>query len=297
MTQTIEQLNTDHGLESVSFAAGTNGFPMVQVSNAMAKATLSVYGGQVLSFQPTGGTDIMFVSKKAYYAEGKAIKGGAPVCWPWFGPDPEGKGRAAHGFVRNRLWNVVSTETLSGGETKVVLGLSDTAETREIWPQAFELAIAITVGKTLHIDLITRNKGDAAFSITQALHTYFSIADINQVKVSGLEGKQYIDKVDGSAEKAQDGAVTFAGEVDRIYLDVPAALAIEDGSRRIDIASSGSKTAVVWNPWSAISVKSGDLEDDSYQTFVCVETTNAATDVVEVPAGGEYCLSATYSVA
>ncbi len=272
---------------------------MIHIDNGQAKALISVYSGQVLSFQPAAEpTDLMFLSEKAYYAAGKAIKGGVPICWPWFGPDPESLGRPSHGFVRNRLWNVVNTSTTTDGATQVILGLKDTEETRAIWPQAFELAIAITVSHSLRVELITRNLGDKSFPLTQALHTYFQVGDINRVQVLGLENTQYQDKVDSGIEKTQIGAVTIAGEVDRIYLNVTKELVIDDASlnRRIRIKSAGSKSAVVWNPWAKISASMADLDDSDYQRLICVETTNAATDIVEVPAHSEFRLEAVYSI-
>ncbi|OCR00256.1 D-hexose-6-phosphate mutarotase [Oscillatoriales cyanobacterium USR001] len=296
----IDQLNTDYGIAgNLTFATGNGGFPMIHIDNGQAKALISVYSGQVLSFQPAAeSTDLMFLSEKAYYATGKAIKGGVPICWPWFGPDPEGLGRPSHGFVRNRLWNVINTGTTSDGATKVTLGLNDSEETRGMWPVAFELAIAITVSNTLTVELITRNLGDKAFPLTQAFHTYFQVGDINRVQVLGLENTQYLDKVDGGVEKTQIGAVTIAGEVDRIYLNVPNELVIDDAAlnRRIRIKSSGSKSAVVWNPWATISANMADLDDTDYQRLLCVETTNAGTDIVEVPAHDEFRLQAIYSI-
>ena len=296
----IDQLNTDYGIAGhLTFAAGNGGFPMIHIDNGQAKALISVSSGQVLSFQPVTETaDVMFLSDKAYYAEGKAIKGGVPICWPWFGPDPEGLGRPSHGFVRNRLWNVLSTATTPEGATEVTLGLKDTEETRAMWPQAFELTIAITIGTTLTVELTTRNLGDKAFPLTQAFHTYFKVGDISRVQVLGLENTQYLDKADGGVEKTQVGGVVTIGEVDRIYLDVPNELVIDDSAlnRRIRIKSSGSKSAVVWNPWVKIAASMADLDDSDYQRLICVETTNAATDIVEVPANGEFRLQAIYSV-
>ena len=167
-----------------------------------------------------------------------------------------------------------------------------------MWPQAFELTIAITIGTTLTVELTTRNLGDKAFPLTQAFHTYFKVGDISRVQVLGLENTQYLDKADGGVEKTQVGGVVTIGEVDRIYLDVTNELVIEDSSlnRRIRIKSSGSKSAVVWNPWVTISANMADLDDSDYQRLICVETTNAATDIVEVPAQGEFRLTAIYSV-
>ncbi|SEA30240.1 glucose-6-phosphate 1-epimerase [Thiothrix caldifontis] len=285
---------------TITHVAGKGGLPMINVSNDHADAVISVYAGQVLSFTPKGAADVLFVSDKAYYAEGKAIKGGVPICWPWFGADPEGKGRPAHGFMRNRMWSEWETRENADGSTTVILGVESSPETLAIWPHAFRLAMEITVGKTLQLALVTRNTGDAAFTITQAMHTYFAVGDIAQATVTGLEGTQYLDKAaDGNgATKQQDGAISIVGEVDRVYLGVPAELAIVDGAlnRTIRITSSGNNTAVVWNPWAKIAAGMADLQDDDYTRFVCVETTNAADDVVEVAAGSEFRLLAEYAL-
>ncbi|NBQ68416.1 MAG: D-hexose-6-phosphate mutarotase [Nitrosomonadaceae bacterium] len=298
---TIEQLNTQFGIAGkVEFIAGNGGLPMIQVKTAKAKALISIHAGQVLSYQPAGESeDVMFLSAKAYYQDGKAIKGGAPVCWPWFGADPEGKGRPGHGFVRNRGWNVVATEALSNGDIKVTVGLDDTAETQAIWPHAFSLRQEIVIGDSLNLSLITRNTGKEKFTITQAFHTYFKVGDITRAKVLGLTGCDYLDKAGGgNAQKHQSGDVTIDAEVDRIYLNVGNTLTIDDGAlnRRIQITSQGSKTAVVWNPWEKIAKDMADLEDDDYKRLLCVETTNAADDVREVAPGGECQLVADYRV-
>jgi len=296
----IEQLNSDYGIaDQLRFSNGKGDLPIIEINNSHAQALISVYAGQVLSYRPQSASeDLMFLSEKAYYQTGKAIKGGTPICWPWFGPDPENKGRASHGFVRNRLWSVQSTTTTPEQETKVTLGLQDTPETQGIWPHAFELSIEITVGKTLDIELVTHNTGDQPFTITQALHTYFKVGDIAAVKVGGLEDKEYIDKVDGGTQKHQSGLITIAEEVDRIYTDVPSVLVIEDAAlkRKIHINSTGSQTAIVWNPWTDNAVKMADLADDDYKKFVCVETANAANDVVTISPGTEGRLTANYSI-
>jgi glucose-6-phosphate 1-epimerase len=296
----LAQLNRDYGITGqLEFVAGKGDFPLLRVNNTLAMATISVYGGQVLSFQPQGATaDLMFVSDNAYYQTGKAIKGGVPICWPWFGPDPEGQGRPSHGFARNRLWQVLGTAALPDGATQVTLGFSDTEDTRALWPYAFELVIEIVIGTTLTLTLISRNPGNQPFTITQALHTYFTVGDITQTTVLGLDGTTYIDKVDNGQVKPQTGAVEIAAEVDRIYQGVPAELDIDDRAlnRRIHITSTGNNTAVVWNPWSEISTKMADLVDDDYTRFICVETTNAADDVVTVPAQGESRLQVTYAI-
>ena len=295
----IKQLNADYGIaDKVKFVEGKGSFPLVEINNEHAQATISIYAGQVLSFKPVNQPEVMFLSSQAYYQEGKAIKGGAPICWPWFGPDPEDKGRSSHGFARNSYWQMRDVVSTQDGATKVTMGLVDTPETRKIWDYSFDLAIAITVGSSLTIELITQNTGQQPFKITQALHSYFQIGDINNVAVLGLADKTYIDKVDENKEKTQTGSVTFTGECDRIYLDVPSTLTIEDSSleRKIEVIATNSKTAIVWNPGADISAKMADLGDKDYQNFVCVETANAANEIIEVAAGEQYKMSATYTV-
>lgn len=295
----INQLNEAFSITGqMVFVEGNGGFPFIRIHNPHADALISLYGGQILSFRPTGSDEVLFLSDKAFFEEGKAIKGGVPVCWPWFGPHPKDKSLAAHGFVRNRMWKVMHTETTGNGATRVSLGINSSPETESIWPYAFALTLTITVGKTLLLELTTRNTGNQPFSITQALHSYFSVGDISKTDISGLDGRQYIDKTDNDMNKTQTGDVTINTEVDRVYYDVPAVLSIADKSqqRQIQINSSGNRTAVVWNPWSEISAGSADLQDDDYRRFLCVETANALVDEVKIAAGNEYRLTAEIGV-
>jgi glucose-6-phosphate 1-epimerase len=295
----IEQLNTDYGLANqLQFRLDKGNFPVIAIHNSHAQALISVYGGQVLSFQPTHvPEDLMFISQQAYYEPGKAIRGGIPICWPWFGPDPEERGRPNHGFVRDRLWQVKATAT-TDQTTTVQLGLINTAETQEIWPYAFDLSIDITVGKTLNIELITYNTGDQPFVLTQAFHTYFKIGDIEQIKIQGLAERTYIDKVNGGIPKKQSGTMTLSTEVDRIYMNTPSILRIEDPTfhRNIEIKATGSQTTIVWNPWAEKSAKMLDLAAGDYKNFVCVETANAANDAKEIQPREKAHLTAHYSI-
>src|SRR3954447_23164495 len=296
----IEQLNNNYGItDRIKFIEGTGGFPYIRVDNPKASAIISVYGGQVLSYQPANELhNLMFLSERAYYQAGRSIKGGTPICWPWFGPDPELKGRPLHGFARNRFWEVVRTEATADGGAKVTLGLRDSEDTRVLWPHSFDLSLEITIDETLNLELITRNTAAETFLLTQALHTYFKVGDISQVVISGLAGTSYLDKTDNGVIKFQSGPVTIDKEVDRIYRNVPGELVIDDGAfdRMIRINSKGSNSAVVWNPWAKISAEMADLNDDDYGYFVCVETTNADLDVVQVPPGGEARLAANYGI-
>ena len=296
----IEKLNSKYGIAGqLKFVKGSGDFPFIQISNDSATALISVYAAQVLSFQPVEESeDLLFLSPKSYYDEGKAIRGGIPVCWPWFGSDPVDLKRPNHGFVRNGLWTVSGTEASTDLDTKVILRFPGTTKSESCWQQAFALELEISVGNTLTLELITRNTGDQKFSITQAFHTYVHVGDINQVQVLGLEDTEYLDKLDNSTQKRQIGAVTVLAEIDRIYTDVQNELIIDDSAfnRRIRIASTSNKTAVVWNPWAKSSAKMPDLEQDDYQHFICVEAGNIVTDVVDIPPGSQYSLLTNFKI-
>jgi glucose-6-phosphate 1-epimerase len=290
----------DHEIRGeLRFHESGHGFTNIEITNARARATISTYAGQVLSYRPNScRDDLLFLGNRAHYEDGKAIKGGIPVCWPWFGADPDGAGRPAHGFVRTRQWETGGSESLADGSTRVVMRLTDTGETRKIWPHPFRLCLEITVGDSLRVALVTHNTGDSSITISQALHTCFRVGDVSKVRVLGLDGTEYLDKVANFARKTQSGPVTVEGEVDRIYTGVSGDLLIDDASlaRRIRITTRGSGTAVVWNPWIEIAAGMADLDDDDYRKMICVETANAGPETIEIAAGGKYRLEAEYTV-
>ncbi len=300
----LEQINQQYSIDNhLTFTQGKGRLPVISVTTPHATATISLHGGQVLSYKPVGNVDdsnqdLLFVSNNAYFQNDKAIKGGAPICWPWFAAHAENEKLPFHGFVRNQTWQVHATECRDNGDVVITLVFNDTEQTRNLWPYSFELRQVITVGTCLGIDLITHNTGTQAFSLTQAIHTYFSVGDITQVKVTGLENKPYLDKVEQFAAKNQTGPVTVNQEVDRIYQQVDSPLVIRDAAfnRNIHIEHTGSATAVVWNPWVDISEQSQDLEDDSYQHFICVETANAAENIITVAVGDTYTLGVEYRI-
>ncbi|MGB7932670.1 MAG: D-hexose-6-phosphate mutarotase [Gammaproteobacteria bacterium] len=295
-----EQLNATHGIaDTLCFVTGNGGLPLIDIDNGRARALISPYAGQVLSFLPAGEPeDLLFLSQHAYFQPGKAIKGGIPVCWPWFGPDPEGGGRPAHGFVRNRDWQVLGTTMQEDGTTSVRLGITPDEEIRALWSHPFALTLEIIVGRSLELALCSFNPDTVPLTITQGLHSYFRVGDVSRARVLGLEGKSYIDKIDGAAVKTQEGPVTIDGEVDRIYTGADHDLVIDDPvfGRRIRIAAEGSASAVVWNPWATTAAAMADLGDDEYTGMLCVETTNAGPDAVQVIPGENYRLAARYTI-
>jgi glucose-6-phosphate 1-epimerase len=285
--------------DEVLFKEGKGGNSFIHISNQKATALISLYAGQVLSYQPLGVTeDMMFVSDNAYFQPGKSIKGGIPLCWPWFGSYAENASHPAHGFVRNNLWQVSTVNSLENGDTQIILEFNHTHKTRELWRNSFKLSLQITIGDSLSIELLTSNCGEQTFTISEALHTYFNVGDVSQITITGLDENNYLDKTDDFLQKQQAGEVNISEATDRIYLNTENEVVINDAvlKRQIKIASSGHQNVVVWNPWLEGSKIITDLTDDDYQSFICVETANAMANGIAILPEHSHSLKANYRI-
>ena len=296
----FQQLNFDLGIAgALEFVEGADGLPMIKIDTPQAQAKIAMHGAHVLSFQPkSAANDVLFLSDKARYEPGVAIRGGIPICWPWFSGQKPHPDLQTHGFARTRIWQLASTR--QKGDTIVVrLTLEDDAETRKLWNHAFNLTLEIRVSETLSLSLTTENTGSSGFYFTQALHTYFAVGNIAQTKLKGLTGVEYIDAVgDENKRFIQTDTVKIDNEIDRVYTGFSGVVSIEDAAlaRKINVTSAGSQTTVVWNPWQAIATEMQDLNDDDYQRFVCVETVNTNDDVITLQAGQSHTMTANYVV-
>jgi glucose-6-phosphate 1-epimerase len=296
MTSNLDTLNSSFAIaDALHFSQVRPGLPVAEIKTPLASARIALHGGHVLSWQPTGQKPVLWVSKAAIFEEGKPVRGGVPVCWPWFGAVP---GKPMHGFVRTMMWQVRGAEVDTAGQVVLRMGLSDDAATCALWDHAFDLELVVTVGTTLTMALTTRNTGDVPMTITQALHTYFYTGDITQTVVRGLNGDSYLDKVQNFAVCQQSGDVRFTAETDRIYTETSADCLINDiaGGRTIRIVKQGSATTVVWNPWSEKEKAMVDMAEGEYRQMLCVETCNAGPDAVTVAAGEAHSLVARISV-
>ncbi|MGB7291945.1 MAG: D-hexose-6-phosphate mutarotase [Thermodesulfobacteriota bacterium] len=294
----IDDLNKRFGIPGqIAFKGGPGGLTVAEIKNQHAAATLFLHGAHVTSFKPHGQEEVLFLSGRSGFESGKAIRGGIPISWPWFADNPTDKDKPAHGFARISNWDVRGTE-VDGEASRIRLGLSDNQYTRLLWPHAFDLEFIVTVGKELHLDLIAENAGEEDFTISQAFHSYYHISEINKIFVQGLEGGNYIDKVDSFKEKYQVGGVRLIEETDRIYLDTANDSVIHDPGlkRRIRIRKEGSRSTVIWNPWIVKARQMKDLGDQDYKRFVCVETTNAGEDLITVAPGSEHILRANIGI-
>jgi D-hexose-6-phosphate mutarotase len=283
---------------------GPNGLQFIDLANGQATATICTQGAQLTHWQPRSQKyPVTFMSAAAQYTAGKPIRGGIPICWPWFGPHPTDRSQANHGFARNLVWRAGEAEQIGSGATRQVLVLTDDERSRALWNHPFRLECRMSIGEVLDVELVTTNTGTLPFTITEALHTYFRIGDIGAIEVLGLDGTAYADSADGSKRKKQTGAVHFNSEVDRVFLNTETACSIVDTTlrRRIDISKSGSHSTVVWNPWSQKAGQFADLgsatsDEGSWRQMVCIESANAIDNALTLEPGQSHGLAVQYRV-
>jgi D-hexose-6-phosphate mutarotase len=296
---TAQQLNAQFGIKGqLDFCEDASGLIIAKISNSLGSASLCLQGAHLMTWHPKSQVEpVVWLSRDAKLAPGKSIRGGVPVCWPWFGAHVTEAGFPAHGFARTTPWQVVESGSEPDGATRLTLRLAASEKTRAQWTHDCTLELTVSIGETLRMELVTSNTGTNDFVIGEALHTYFKIGDIGAAQVTGLEGCDYWDKVGGSTLCKQDGAISFTSETDRVYINTAAACVIGDDKlkRRIHVAKSGSRTTVVWTPWTEKANKMGDLgQPDGWREMVCVESANAFDNVVTVAAGTRHTLIVEY---
>lgn len=288
---------------TVQLVSGKGGLPVVLIENSAATAEIYLHGAHVTSYIPkASGKDLIWMSKDAIFDREKPIRGGIPICWPWFGKPNTTENPGAniqHGFARAADWAVKEVNHIDSATTSVTLVLYSTAETLKLYPYCFRAELEVIVGASLKLNLTTYNTGLAPMRITQAMHTYFAVGDIAQTEVTGFDGVAYIDTVPGAAEVncTQSGNIAFDCEVDRIYENFSGTAVIEDkaNARKIIVKKSNSNTSVVWNPWINKAAAMSDYNNDGYLTMVCVETCNITHDAKFISAGESWTLSTEIS--
>lgn len=247
-----------------------------------------LHGAHVTHFDAADGGSPFFVSSLSTYESGKAIRGGVPICFPWFGPKKDDVNAASHGFARVSEWELQGVD-----EKGVTLQLQSSPSTLAQWPHDFVARYRIGIdGDRLRLAFEVQNTGTSSFDFEVALHSYFRVADARTAFVEGLSGKTYIDKVDESARKTQKGPITFEGELDRVYVDSGGPILIRDGQRTVRIEElSGWRSTIVWNPWIEKAERLKDLGNDEWTQFVCVESGAVGEDAVTLNAGENYTLA------
>jgi glucose-6-phosphate 1-epimerase len=271
--------------------AGNGDLGKVVITTAEAAAEMYLHGAHVTSWKPMDSAEVLYLSPNSLFEDGRAIRGGIPVCFPWFGGKADGPAAPAHGFVRTKQWQLESIEAASND---VVVSMSTQSDdnTRKWWPFDFRLVCRATFGRELKLELIVTNTASSGFTFEEALHAYFAVEDAESAKVRGLDATRYIDKTDKRIEKMQVGDLRFSAETDRVYLDTTSELQLFDSSgESIRVEKQNSRTTVVWNPWSEKSVALKDLGAGQWKNFICIETTNVSPYAVELKPGSSHTMA------
>jgi len=274
--------------------------PAIEIDGPQARVAATLHGAHLLDWTPQGARPVLYLSPRSAFTPAKAIRGGVPLCFPWFGPKADDPKAPQHGFARTRSWKLERAEVAPDGAARIEFSLHADAMTRTAWPHAFAARLSIRAGAELELALSVLNTGASPLTFSAALHTYLAVSDVRHIAIRGLEHTDYLDKVGGGTGRRREGGapVSFTGEVDRVYLDTTATCVVDDPGwgRRIHVAKTGSRSTVLWNPWEHKAAAMADLGADAWPGFVCVETCNAADDAVTLAAGAAHTLAARIHV-
>lgn len=244
------------------------GLPLLVVNTPACRAVIALQGAQLLEFAPTGNADLLWLSPNCLFTAGNALRGGVPVCLPWFGVNREDPSKPKHGFARNRPWHLTAAESKADGNCELVFTL--VSEPNELFAYAFTAELKMVLGKTAKLTLSVTNTDSRAFACSWALHSYHPIASLTDVRVKGLAGREYLDNLQGHARKLQIDDVAFNGEVDRVFPAIENALTIE-GTPSITINHHNCPSVIVWNPGAENAAKIADIGAGQEQNYICVE--------------------------
>lgn len=279
----IDVLNDKFGIkDAVRFIQPENNLIFMTVSNKYAVTDICLYGAHITSFRPSNSMEILWMSPKSSFEVGKPIRGGIPICFPWFGPHKTDSEKPQHGFGRLVYWEVIETATKPNGETLVRLQLCSSEQTKIYWSKDFCAQLTILVGHTLEVSLKVKNLSDESFEYTCALHSYYNISSLENISIRGLQGAHYHSQLEPGEFIQESPKIEILKPETRHYHNTEASCIIEDTifERKILIDKVGSKITTVWNPGKEACATISDIPDDGYLNFVCVEAVNAFDDVI-----------------
>jgi len=283
---------------AVSIQVDPTGYEFLIIDHKKFDAAFTLHGGHLVHFQLKEQPPIIWLSKTAIYNEQKAIRGGVPICWPWFGAADKslGENLPAHGFARTSKWELAAHNEFAEG-VEIELRLTDSAATREIWPFQFELLLKATLTDQIKLELISKNTGDRPFTYRSALHTYLNISAPEACTVSGLNN-QYNDSLDNGLAKSGDSTLKITGPIDAVYKKAPSSITLSDQqfNRQLIINNSGNDSEVLWTPWVAGAKAFADMPDDGYKTMLCIESAITSKSGVAVQPGHSHSLTTEISV-
>lgn len=269
------------------------GRPAVRLTAAGGDARIAQLGAQVLSWRSAVG-DVLWTGSAESYAPGKAVRGGVPIVFPWFGAHPDDPTKPQHGFARTLDWRLAAL----GPGARARFVAQDDAATRTLWPHRFTLAFDVALDDRLHLALTVVNRGDAPFAYEEALHTYFALGDVATASVHGLEGAACVEHAKAPDPHADLRApVRFRAETDRVYQGAPARVELRAPalSRVVTLDAPAARSAIVWSPWPAKAATLSGLGPDDWQRFCCVETANVKQAARTLAPGARATLRLTLS--
>jgi glucose-6-phosphate 1-epimerase len=285
--------------EIVRTTQGQGNLPKLEIRTPQASADIYLHGAHITHWQPTGHTQVLFLSTQSKFEPTKAIRGGIPICFPWFGPgpDPAHPITPAHGFARTSEWTLDSVEQNPESVT-VTLSLKSSEATRSHWRHDFEANYKVTIGAQLHFELTVTNTGSAPFTFEEALHTYHQVGDATHIKITGLDSVEYLDNRDNLRQKTQQAYIAMDQPVDRFFLDTPATTRIQDPifHRILQIEKQNSSTTVVWNPGQEGAATFTDMAKEEWKQFACIEAANAKSNAIPLAPGAHHSMSAKISI-
>jgi glucose-6-phosphate 1-epimerase len=297
--QTFDDLARDFSADGAAWERGPGDLPFLVVQNDRCAARLTPYGAQLCEWTPVGqASSVLFVSPRATFEAGKAIRGGVPVCFPWFAAHPSDPTKPAHGFARTRLWEVTDVIADDAGQVHVALRLAADERTRALWDAEFTASLSVTLGATLTMTLDIENRSGRPIAYESALHTYLAVGDVEKVRIHGLERTRFIDKVDGMQEKVAGAEpLALTGDTDRVFLDTTAPCTVDDPvlGRRVRVEKGGSLVTVVWNPGREKGQAVPDI-GDAWRRFVCVETASCGPHAIRLAPGARHAMTATINM-
>ncbi len=294
----LEQWNREFSSSrSVKVVEGQGKLPKVVVESPVASAEIYLHGAQITSWKPAGFAEVLFLSEDSRFEEGKAIRGGIPICFPWFRGKADDAKAPAHGFVRTRAWEIDSIEDGPHG-VSVTFSTHDDEASRKWWPHGFRAEYRVTVGDVLALELSLANTGKDSFQFEEALHTYHHVGDAEQVRVEGLDGVTFLDNMHGNRSTVQQGPVVLSSQTDNAYLATagPAKLMDPVLGRAITTTKQNSSTTVVWNPWQQGAAALKDLGDEEWRAMACVEASNILESAITLAPGAKHLLAARLEV-
>ena len=295
LPQTLPALTHHFAIPGVLAFREELGLLFLDVSTPAATGSLCLQGAHLLHWQPAGQKPVLFLSQKSEMAPGKAIRGGIPLLFPWFGPRHDGKEGPAHGFARIQDWQL-DFAALSGEDLHLTLTQGPTELSRSLGFDHFRLAFQITMGRSMKLQFTVANDGTKPLLFEEGMHTYFQVEDIHEISIEGLDGTHYIDKKDDFKIKPQTaGPMHITAPTDRVYLDTTTTCTVHDPAlqRTITIAKENSHATVVWNPWAEMV----DIHANGWHEFVCVETVNVGDQSVSLEPGQTHTMQCQIAVA